>query len=387
MRLATLTVVAAYPVLDRANAVARNLALAAEGMADAGARVVLITQRVNGDPGTHPRIQVATIAGPTRPKVLAYLWFRRSATSLTDVLRKHTDPSALIVLGVEGFHSAPDIAYCNMSTVAALGLGSGRSGNVLERLNLALHARVESEMARRQVPHIVPSGGVAADLRQIGLKLPVAVVPNPRRGAGIEPHKVYLRRISSDGDEFVWGFLAHGRFGHKGLDIVLRAFAINMKRQDHIRSKPARLVVGGGSLSTVRRYRRRAAGLGLSAHVQFLGSLATTEDFWQMIDGFVYPSLYESFSSVLEEAALHMKAIVTTRTYGNAEAMLDAEGAEECTRAPESVAHAMRRVQESSAAASRGSARRALRSLPALPEDIFRSRFAAAIAEFVRDRT
>jgi glycosyltransferase involved in cell wall biosynthesis len=104
-----------------------------------------------------------------------------------------------------------------------------------------------------------------------------------------------VRKELDAGDKLVIGHI--GRFGkQKNHDFLINIFkAVQNKRPDSIL-----LMAGDGPLRAV--IERKAAKLGLSSHVRFLGIRSDIARLMQGMDLFLFPSLFEGLPVVLVEA-------------------------------------------------------------------------------------
>ena len=119
------------------------------------------------------------------------------------------------------------------------------------------------------------------------------------------------RRLGIDPQTIVLLIVAHN-FQLKGLATLLRALARLRGRR-----LPLRLLVVGGK--RLYRWRRQAARLGVAAAVEFLGPVEDTLPYYAAADIYVHPTIYDTCSLVVLEAAACGLAIVTTRCNGAAE--------------------------------------------------------------------
>lgn len=169
---------------------------------------------------------------------------------------------------------------------------------------------------------ICPTHYLETFTRKIGISptTPIHVIPY-----GIDPSEMprsNLRRsirarIGVKGNEILFGFV--GRFAEqKGLRTLLRAFQAAAKR-----IRGARLVLVGSGLLD-RDLRRLADSLGLRRHVKFAGQVDNPWPWYQAMDVFVLPSLWEGFGRVLIEAMLCGLPIIATRVSSIPEVVDDA---------------------------------------------------------------
>ncbi len=123
-------------------------------------------------------------------------------------------------------------------------------------------------------------------------------------------HRAEVRaRYAIPGDAPLFLFVGSG-FERKGVPILLEAMA-ELPSNAHL------LVVGRDR--KIERYRRRAAALGLSRRVQFLGSQSDVGPYYGAADALVLPTLYDPFPNVALEAMAAGLPVVTSRNCGAAE--------------------------------------------------------------------
>ena len=149
-------------------------------------------------------------------------------------------------------------------------------------------------------------------LKALGVRAPVVVVPN-----GIDPAAVpnqvdadlLRRRFPGLRGKRVFLFLGRLDPVHKGLDLLLEAFAANRLPQ------AALVLVGPDWRGSLARLRELARHLGLDERVVFAGA-AFGEEKWAYLAGadvFVHPSRWEGFSfSVLEALAMGKPVLVSS---------------------------------------------------------------------------
>jgi UDP-glucose:(heptosyl)LPS alpha-1,3-glucosyltransferase len=119
---------------------------------------------------------------------------------------------------------------------------------------------------------------------------------------------VRLREESGAGARPVW-LLAGSGLRRKGLDVALRALARGGPRE-------AELWVAGRD--DPRPWRARAAELGVSARVRFLGERRDLETVYAAADALILPTRYDAFANVCLEAAAAGLPVVTSATNGAA---------------------------------------------------------------------
>lgn len=107
----------------------------------------------------------------------------------------------------------------------------------------------------------------------------------------------------------------------KGHGYLLQAF--QTFRQQYSPGTARLLVAGDGGIRPALE--KQVQALGLESEVTFLGALKADqmETFWQQIDIFVLPSLWEGLPVTILEAMAHAKPVIATQIDGVAEAVQD----------------------------------------------------------------
>ena len=126
-----------------------------------------------------------------------------------------------------------------------------------------------------------------------------------RRRLGIDPETVLLLMVATN-------------FQLKGMATLLRTLGRLRGRRLPVRL----LVVGGKRLGP---WRRKAARLGLAAAVQFVGPVEDIVPYYAAADVYVHPTIYDTCSLVVLEAAACGLPVVTTRCNGAAELFHDGD--------------------------------------------------------------
>jgi len=188
-----------------------------------------------------------------------------------------------------------------------------------------LARRLSVSQCRDVAALIVPSAQMLATLRGYGVTTRAEVLPT-----GIDPD----RFCGGDGSRFrqTHGIapdrplLVHiSRVAHeKNIDFVLEALALVR------RDVPDVLLAIAGEGPALAHVRRRAAHLGLAAHVLFVGYLARDGallDCYRAGDAFVFASRTETQGLVLLEALALGVPVVSTAVMGTADVLRGAAGA------------------------------------------------------------
>lgn len=159
--------------------------------------------------------------------------------------------------------------------------------------------RVESAIERERVLRL----GVPADRVWV-----IPLLVNVARFTTADGARMRGRLLRTDEDRLV---LYVGRLApEKDLETLLRAVPMLVAKRPGTRVA----IVGDGPEEP--RFRRLAATLGVEPHITFTGRVAYDDlpSYVAACDVFVLPSRYEGIPTVLIEAALCAKPVVTTRT-------------------------------------------------------------------------
>jgi len=274
------------------------------------------------------RIRWVRIPAPTRPLALLYLVYHVLAPLYYLVHRWRSGERFDLIQVVESNLSFGDVAYAHFCHRAFLErywkqVGARGTRGWLRWLDHRLHALVEPWLFKRVRSIVVPSEGLARELRETypGAARKIHVLPNAvdtvrmRRPAEIDT-AAFHREWGFTAEDRVLLFGALGHFERKGLPLLLDA----MQRLGDARLK---LLVVGGEPDLVASYQRRAANHGLARSVRFAGAQEDVRPFLWAADCFVLPSLYETFSLVTAEAAAAGCPVIVTRLHGVEEFVSD----------------------------------------------------------------
>ncbi len=110
-----------------------------------------------------------------------------------------------------------------------------------------------------------------------------------------------------------WAFVGRLEPGHKGIDLLLRAFA-----REHWKDRAVHLNIYGNGFSE-RSMKRMAEMLDLSSRVTFHGQISGSERIWRGNELLVLPSRHEGLPLAVTEAMLCGRPCVVTDVSGNRE--------------------------------------------------------------------
>jgi glycosyltransferase involved in cell wall biosynthesis len=274
------------------------------------------------------RIHSVRIPVPTRPLALLFLAYHLCAPLCYWVYRLRQRVRFHVVLVVESNLSFGNLSYAHFCHRAYLKYHWRQTKirgvrGALRWLDHWLRALCE-RWVYRWVQHIVvPSWGLKRDLEA---EYPftqgkIHCIPNPvdiermRLPAGFDREEV-RRSFGLHPEDVALVFVALGHFERKGMPALLQA----LTQLDEPRLK---LVVVGGEPDLVAAYQARGKRMGLDEQVIFIGMQRDVRPYLWGADGFILPSLYETFSLVSLEAAAAGLPLILTSVYGVEEFIQD----------------------------------------------------------------
>jgi glycosyltransferase involved in cell wall biosynthesis len=273
------------------------------------------------------RITWVRVPVPRRPQALLFVSYHLAAPLRYLLERARGRGRHDLVQMIESNLSFGDLSYVHFCHGAFLRRSPPRRPTVrawLRWLDHRLHAAVEPRTFRRVRRIVVPSEGLAQELRQ---EYPItagklSVIANAvdrqrmEQPADFDRHAWRSSLGLHDGDIAVV-FTALGHFERKGLPVLLQA----LRRVDD----RFKLLVVGGQPGLVRAYRSKAARMGLDGKVSFLGMRDDVRPYLWSGDVFALPSTYESFSLAAFEAAAAGLPLLATKLHGLTDLLLDGD--------------------------------------------------------------
>lgn len=250
-----------------------------------------------------------------------------------------------IVIGVESNFLFPVVCYAHFCHKVYLrhewSLVKTKGWlRLLRWLNHKLRALLEPWVYRKAQCIVVPSQGLKQEIeREFPFTVgKVKVIPNfvewQKMQAPVEFNRSTFRvSLGYKEDDIIAVFVALGNFEHKGLDHV---FAILPKM-----STKMKLLVVGGRVQELDRWRRRASVMGIEAQVKFVGLQKDIRPYLWIADVFVFPSAKEVFPLAVVEAAAAGLPLVVTRLYGVEEFMRDGKMGYVVEQNPEALTSAL----------------------------------------------
>lgn len=252
-----------------------------------------------------------------------------------------------IVIGVESNFLFPVVCYPHFCHKVYLrhewSLVKTKTEGWLRLLRWLYHklqALLEPWVYRKAQCIVVPSQGLKQEIeREFPFTVgKVKVIPNfvewQKMQAPVEFNRSTFRvSLGYKEDDIIAVFVALGNFERKGLDHV---FTILPKM-----STKMKLLVVGGRVHELYRWRRRASVMGIEAQVKFVGLQKDIRPYLWIADVFVFPSAKEVFPLAVVEAAAAGLPLVVTRLYGVEEFMRDGEMGYVVERNPEALASAL----------------------------------------------
>ena len=279
------------------------------------------------------RIRWVRVSAIRRPLALQFLTFHAAASICYAWYRLRGGPRFDWIQGVEGNLLFGDICYahfCHRVYLREHGRetrGGGLRG-LFNRATNWLQARVEPFVLRRARIIVVPSQGLARELRA-EYAIPenkIRLLPNPVDIARMAAPSGYdrsraRREIGCSENDILISFVALGQYERKGLTLLLKAIASSPK----VGKSELHLVIVGGPDTLVKTYRRRADRLGLNGNIHFTGHKSDVRPYLWAADVFALPSYYEVFPLVALEAAAAGLPLLVARLNGVEEFIRDGE--------------------------------------------------------------
>lgn len=266
---------------------------------------------------------------PKGPIILRYIVFQALAP-LFYLRWKLKSKRRSIIQATQGQFIWADIAYAHFCHRAYL-KGAWRDSPVrgLRRVARWLTHSFNSYFEKRAFQNarkiVVPSAGLAAELtsQYPGVKNKVVVIANPIDIKEFAPSSSFDREgfrvsLGFETDAVVFCFMALGDFARKGLEIVIDA----INGMDEKERMKLRVLVVGGKPAEIDIFRKKAAILRIDSLFMFVGHQFDVRPYLWSSDIFVFPSLYETFSLAIHQAAAAGLPSIVTRGLHGAEEMV-----------------------------------------------------------------
>jgi len=212
------------------------------------------------------------------------------------------------------------------------------------RLDHWLHAMVEPYIFRRVQRIVVPSHGLARELKREypHTATKIHVIPNSVNldhmlRPGEFDREVYRNELGLKRDELTLVFIALGQYERKGLPLILEA----LRRLD---GAEVRLLVVGGEGDLVKQYQARVSEMRLNGRVTFVGKTHDIRPYLWVSDAFLFPSYYEAFPLVSVEAAAAGLPLMVTQLNGVEEYLSDGKNGLLIERSVEGIEHGILRL-------------------------------------------
>jgi glycosyltransferase involved in cell wall biosynthesis len=291
------------------------------------------------------RITWVRVPVPRRPQALLFVSYHLAAPLRYLLERARGRGRHDLVQMIESNLLFGDLSYVHFCHGAFLRRSPPRRPTVrawLRWLDHRLHAAVEPRTFRRVRRIVVPSEGLAQELRH---EYPItagklSVISNAvdrqrmEQPADFDRHAWRSSLGLRDGDIAVV-FTALGHFERKGLPMLLQAL-----RQVDDRFK---LLVIGGQPGLVRAYQSDAARMDLDGKVSFVGMRDDVRPYLWSGDVFALPSTYEAFPLAALEAAAAGLPLLATKLHGLTDLLLDGDNGYVLEPTQASVAAALQR--------------------------------------------
>jgi glycosyltransferase involved in cell wall biosynthesis len=271
------------------------------------------------------RIKWIRVPAPRRPQALFFVVYHLVAPVRYLLERLRGNGHYDLVQLVESNLSFGDLSYVHFCHGAFLRRTAPRRSTIrawLRWLDHRLHAAVEPWILRRVRHIVVPSAGLAQELREeyplVDGKL--SVIPNPVDLQRMDPpadfdRAMWRSSLELDDQDIAVVFTALGHFERKGLPALLQALG-----QVDDRFK---LLVIGGQPGLIKAYRSDAARMHLDGKVNFVGMRDDVRPYLWSSDVFALPSAYETFSLAAFEAAAAGLPVLATELHGLRDLLVD----------------------------------------------------------------
>jgi glycosyltransferase involved in cell wall biosynthesis len=271
------------------------------------------------------RINWIRVPVPRRPQALLFVTYHLVAPFYYLFERLRGRGEFDLIQMIESNLSFGDLSYVHFCHGAFLRRKGPRRSTArawFRWLDHRLHAAVEPWTFRRVRRIVVPSEGLAQELRH---EYPVRdgklrFISNAIDAQRMDPPADFDRHgwrssLRLDAQDIAVVFTALGHFERKGLPVLLQAM-----RQLDDRFK---LLVIGGQPSLVKTYRSRAARMHLDGKVTFVGHRDDVRPYLWSSDVFALPSAYEAFSLAAFEAAAAGLPLLATELHGLRDLLVD----------------------------------------------------------------
>lgn len=291
---------------------------------------------------------------PTGPVFLRY-WIFQMLAMIKYIVWRVGNPAPDSIQSTQGQFLWSDVCYAHFCHGAYLRNQWKRSTakglrRVARWMNHTYNAFVEQRAFAHAKKIVVPSRGLAKELATIYPEITqkIEVIANPVNLSQLSPPPNFDRIGVRNSLGFmpmnrIFSFLALGDFSRKGLDVVIEALTLlSTEYLSH-----AHILVVGGQTAEIREYQDKVSRAGLSKNFLFVGFQKDPRPYLWISDVFVFPSLYETFSLAIHEAAAAgLPVIVTQGLYGAEELVVESQNGWIVPRTAKGVCSAMRSALE-----------------------------------------
>ena len=151
------------------------------------------------------------------------------------------------------------------------------------------------------------SANEARDLRALGFRTPIAVIPVGVDTGRIAGNAGEARAGWTDGPFLLYLARLHQK---KGIELLLRVWAELAGRYPDYRL----MIAGSGAPEYVDHCKRLAEELGIQDRCEWLGQVSESEKSWlyRHADAYVLPTYSENFGNTVAEALAHGTPVITT---------------------------------------------------------------------------
>lgn len=297
-------------------------------------------------------IEWVRIPLPRGPLFLRY-WLLQLLAFLQFHLWRLKGNKADIIQSTQGQFVGAEIVYahfCHRAYLQDAWLRSPVKGlrRAARWVNHRFNAFFEALAFKRAKVIVVPSLGLKNELIATypAVSSIVRVVPNP---VNVESfcrpddfdQTAWRKQLQIDEKATVFAFMALGDFARKGLGLVIAALG----SLDPEQKQRAKVVVVGGQPSEIAQFQQEAEQAGVAGLLCFVGLQNDVRPYLWLSNAFVFPSLYETFSLVIfQAAAAGLPSIMTKGLYGAEDLVQDGKNGWQIERSEQSVREAMANV-------------------------------------------
>ena len=299
------------------------------------------------DESLHGRVEWLRVPLPRGPVIARYVAFVALAPLRVARARRDAGARPVLVQATEGQFAGADVCYahfCHRAYLERYWSQQTATGlrRILRRLNFEFNAWAERRAFRRCRQVVAVSRGLASEIVEAYpfLEGRVVIIPNPvdpsRFARPADFDRAQARASMGLGaHDRVIAFVALGDFSRKGLGVLLDGLALTTDPSVKL------LVIGGKQAGEIDTYGAVARERGLADRVIFAGLRSDVQRWLWAADVFALPSIYETFSLGMVQAAAAGLPVIATSMHGVDEWLEHGVNGWRVKRTPESIAAAI----------------------------------------------